>query len=529
MAQQSVTEARYDSFIYPRLSFRQPHPEVMAARAALFGLTPPSLNTFRFLEIGCATGTHLIGLASAYPNATFVGIDLSANQLKIAQDDVAAVGLTNVKFQHASVTDIDESWGKFDFIMTHGVYSWVPPEVQTHILRVCRENLTDNGIAYVSYNCYPGWHVKGIMRDLMVYQSRFAERDQDKLAQGKSILAYLAANAPADQPFTKLLQTEAEFIAKADDHYLLHEHLEEHNAPLYFYQFAERATKQNLKYLGDTELYTMFPVGLNEAAQKQISATPDQVRLEQYLDFVRNTSFRRSLLVRDEQNVSYSANAESLSTMRFAAAFVKKGRYHKTDELVQYQAATGSQQLNISGAVAKNGLEVLAEAWPMSLSLDDWIGRVQQVGAKVGARAFGDDAVRATLLQVAWVAHTHGLLEVRVEPEPYAGPKNLPERPTVSAFARYQAANGQRLVSLRNEMLEGDSSFLFLLQLLDGTRTQQDLEAELSKAIAEGSMKAEPKKPGEKVNVNVAVSEVVSGFWTQMAERAFAYAKPSDG
>jgi SAM-dependent methyltransferase len=522
MSTQAITEARYDTYLYPRMAFRPPHPEVMAARAKLFGLTEPPTEEFRFLEIGCATGSHLIGLACAYPRAAFVGLDLSANQLKIAQDDVAALGLTNIEFRHASVTEVDESWGEFDYIATHGVYSWVPAPVQESILSVCHDRLKPHGIAYVSYNCYPGWHVKGITRDLMLYQSRFAANDEDRLAQGKAILAYLAANAPVDTPFTKLLQNEAAFIAKADDHYLLHEHLEEHNVPLYFYQFADRISAAGLEYLADTELVCMFPLGLNEAAQKQISATPDQVRLEQYLDFVRNTAFRRSLVVRADQRVSHADARNRLPDFRFAAALQPMGRYFKTEELVAFKSVAGGQELTVGGFAAKNGAEVLAEAWPSSLTLTEWVDRVQQVGAKVGAPHIDSDPLRNILLQVAWVGVVNGLMEPRVSREVYAGPRNMPERPLASPFVRSFSKRGHSLVTLRNDMVDGDAGFAFLLPLLDGTRTKKDLEAATLAALAEGAITLEPN-PSQTKSIEEVAKDLVDGFWREMSKRAFVY------
>lgn len=72
--------------------------------------------------------------------------------------------------------DIDDSLGRFDYILTHGVYSWVPPAVQEKILRLCASNLTEHGVAYVSYNVNPGWSMRGMLRDMMCYHaSRFED------------------------------------------------------------------------------------------------------------------------------------------------------------------------------------------------------------------------------------------------------------------------------------------------------------------------------------------------------------------
>ena len=40
--------------------------------------------------------------------------------------------------------------GDFDFIICHGVYSWIPEALREDLLRVCRERLTPDGVAMVS-------------------------------------------------------------------------------------------------------------------------------------------------------------------------------------------------------------------------------------------------------------------------------------------------------------------------------------------------------------------------------------------
>ena len=35
------------------------------------------------------------------------------------------------------------------------------------VLEICQRHLAPNGVAYISYNTYPGWHIRGIARDIM--------------------------------------------------------------------------------------------------------------------------------------------------------------------------------------------------------------------------------------------------------------------------------------------------------------------------------------------------------------------------
>ena len=94
-----------------------------------------------------------------------------ARQIEQGQRQVSALGLANIELRHYNIADVDASWGKFDYIISHGIYSWVPAPVRERLLAICRENLAPNGIAYVSYNTLPGWHMRGMIRDMMIYHA----------------------------------------------------------------------------------------------------------------------------------------------------------------------------------------------------------------------------------------------------------------------------------------------------------------------------------------------------------------------
>jgi len=154
----------HEEMPYESHPFRQTHPDRLATLSVLLGLEPPPLPSCRVLELGCASGGNLLPLAVAYPHAQFAGVDVSAVQIAQGQAAVDACGLGNVRLLTRSVTDIDERLGKFDYIIAHDLYSWVPNNVQDAILNVCSRNLTEQGVAYVSYNTLPGWRVRGRRR-----------------------------------------------------------------------------------------------------------------------------------------------------------------------------------------------------------------------------------------------------------------------------------------------------------------------------------------------------------------------------
>src|SRR4029079_13501853 len=163
-------QTSYDEVPYRSHPFAQTHPARLAPTAFLFGMKPAHTDHCRVLEIGCASGENLLPMANQFPDSEFVGIDLSAVQIAAAQSTVEALELNNVRLLHADLRSLPDDLGMFDYVIAHGVYSWVSDETQHALLKLCGQRLRPHGVAYVSYNTYPGWHMRGMIRDMMNYR-----------------------------------------------------------------------------------------------------------------------------------------------------------------------------------------------------------------------------------------------------------------------------------------------------------------------------------------------------------------------
>jgi SAM-dependent methyltransferase len=183
----SYDEVPYDSYPFP-----QTHPDRLATIATLLGLQPAPVEHCRALELGCAAGGNLIPMALTLPDSTFLGIDLSARQIDDGRQTVAALGLTNIELRQLSILDVDASFGRFDYLICHGVFSWVPAAVQEKILAICAAHLAPHGVAYISYNTYPGWHLRGMIRDMMLYHAQQFREPAVRVRQARNLLDFLA-------------------------------------------------------------------------------------------------------------------------------------------------------------------------------------------------------------------------------------------------------------------------------------------------------------------------------------------------
>jgi SAM-dependent methyltransferase len=200
----------YDEVPYESHPFPESHPERLATIASLFSLKPPPIDRCRVLELGCASEGNLIPMAFNLPGSSFVRVELSTRQAAQGRQAIRELALGNVEIRQADILDIDGSWGQFDYVIAHGVFSWVPRPVQDKILQVCSANLADNGVAYVSYNTYPGWHMYGMLRDMMLYHAGRFEQPARKVAEARGLLDFLDRWAPeGNDPYGLLLKKGA--------------------------------------------------------------------------------------------------------------------------------------------------------------------------------------------------------------------------------------------------------------------------------------------------------------------------------
>src|SRR5262249_7721736 len=158
------------------------------AVARLFGVPTAPPEKARILEVGCASGANIIAMAARYPEATCVGIDHAERQVEIARREVAAIGLQNLRSPHMPLEKFPAEWGQFDYIIVHGILSWIPPDVQKALYALCGRALTPHGVAYLSYNALPGWNAVRTARDLMLYHAGEETEPQARMDRAMEIL-----------------------------------------------------------------------------------------------------------------------------------------------------------------------------------------------------------------------------------------------------------------------------------------------------------------------------------------------------
>lgn len=482
-ADRQLLAGTYDALSYGSFAIRLTHPSRLCAVARLLGLDPAPVETARVLEVGCAEGGNLLPMAASLPRARFVGIELSEGQVAIGKERARLAGIENVDWIQADLSEVADELGPFDYAVAHGLYSWVPDEVQEKLLALFGRTLAPHGVAYVSYNVYPGWHTRRMVREMLLYHLRGVEGEARRVAEARRFVTLLAgAEGIVDEPLRAILAEEGEWMLELSDGHFFHEVLEPDNRPCLFGDFVARVERNGLAYLGEARLAGMVPGRLNPSFDDVLSGlSPDRTDKEQYADFIRNRRFRQSLLCRAGLPLRTEPDPDVLPGLYLRSRLgSRRGAVDLAPGVAERFQGERDQNLETSDPVLKAALVAMAKAAPTAL-LPREIGR--RAVAALGAAA--DEGAEARLADSLLRCVAAGLLEpVTWQP---AFPPSVVERPRAWRWARTDARFSSTVASLWHEVGTLDRLVRAVLVRLDGTRDVAALAAEVAEAaLAEG-------------------------------------------
>ena len=287
----------YDRVRYPSRTFAYTHPMSIGVFAALFGRRFAPFGASRVLEIGCGEGVNLINMALGAPQAEFVGVDLAELPIAKARATAQSCGCANVSFHARDLVEINASFGRFDYIVAHGVYAWVSAGVRQALLRVVSERLSADGLALISYNALPGSRFRQAMRDMLLYVTNGVDDPEAKSDLARSFLAEQIETWSDSQADESAMKSEARRLLDRAPEVLVHDELTEDYAPQLLSDIVGTASQFGLGYLCDAQPNlsgeALFPSDAFAATRKR--AGGDWMRFEQLADFRAMRRFRYSI------------------------------------------------------------------------------------------------------------------------------------------------------------------------------------------------------------------------------------------
>ena len=483
MSTQTSDIARhYDEVPYASKPFPQSQPPRLAALARLFGLTPPDIKTARVLEIGCAAGGNLIPLAVSFPGAEFLGLDLSSVQIAGGQDRIIRMGLKNIRLITQSIADVTRGLGQFDYIICHGVYSWVPAHVRDAILRVCGENLGENGVAYLSYNVFPGWRLRSVLRDAMQFHGSTAQTAAEQLALGRDFLNQLGNITNAGTPYGQLLRQEAQTMTGHEDYYVAHEYLEGTNEPCYIADLFRRLDVFDLTFLTEADLHLTIAenFGTETGALLRKLSGNGLERMEQYIDFLTGRTFRQSLLVRKDQThrIQRTLSPAALAGLNISTRVSAEPETDDQGRFVFRDSA--GRTLTTSSIAVRDAVAELARRRPATVTAAALVAYAATIGhASPDAKA----EIERALFNMVMA----GLTDISTEPVETMQP--ISDKPRAVTIARFDARDGHTwTTNVRHETVPLNVVQRAVLPLLDGIHDHDAITDALNDLVLSGEL-----------------------------------------
>lgn len=477
----------YDKVLYPSYTRIQTHPDRLATIGRLLGMNPAPVERCRVLELGCGNGSNLGPIAYGLPESEFVGVDLAATPIANARRMVEDLGLRNLTFHQRNIAEAGPDLGKFDYIVCHGVYSWVPENVREAILTICRENLAANGIAFVSYNAYPGNRLREMIREMMLFHignCDFEDPDE-QIQQARALAGFVAAAQDSSETYCRFLKEEMELFLRQDGRYVFHDALAEINTPFYFFQFMDRARAHRLQYLGEADFQVMLDVNLPaEVGGKLDELSGNRIAREQYLDFLRCRRFRQTLLCHENVPLDLALKPAQLASF-FVAGLARPAAEDAAPaherKLTQFENRHGAR-IQTDSPLAKTAFAILTEEWPQALPFPELFARAKADLATHGLQSADDARERLELQATLFRSYAVGLIELHTH-----APKinrALSEKPAATSLARWQAGQANFVTSLFHSSIPVEDGLIKdLLLLLDGTRDREGLLRALEEKI----------------------------------------------
>jgi SAM-dependent methyltransferase len=320
--------------------YREITPTWLGFAALLLGHRPPELGRpFRWAELGCGQGVSANMAAACHPHAEFWGFDFNPSHIDNAIHQAQAAGLGNVHFREASFAELaaapEGALPQFDFIVLHGIWSWVSAEQQAHLRDFIRRQLAPGGLAYVSYNSQAGWAGMQPIQRLMRLWAAQHPGPSNEVAAG--VIAFLQELCKTDAVFFQqnaAVVARLERLAGLDSRYFAHEYLNATWEPSSFDRVSAEMADARCGFIGSATLVdNMDAVAVPPGIGRIIGQSTDPVMREMLRDLAAARAFRRDLYRRGTDQPVSGEHMELLERIVIAGT----GREREQD----IQIATG--------------------------------------------------------------------------------------------------------------------------------------------------------------------------------------------
>lgn len=467
--------------------YTQSHPTHLYTIASLFGLSPKPVEEARILELGSLSGGNIVPMAMQFPKATFIGLDASKNDIDMGTAQIMDLNLSNVTLKCESIDDFHNEEGKFDYIICHGQYSWSKPETRDKILKICQENLTKNGIAYISYNTLPGWHIAESLKEVLMWHTNNITDKDVKTQQIGAFLKFVLDTFQNDNhPYAYIVKNEIHSLLRHTSDFIINDYLTQNNEALYFHQFTDAMAKHALNYVSDAFLPLSYVDNLPEHVAEQLKKINNIVYLNQFIDFIRNQRFRCSLVCHQETPIDRALKTTDIEnmTIQFQGQFENQDLDNLVkDTKAELVCTSPFLTLKSSDPNYKLALSILNDTRFFPISYQKLCEKIYEKGTLKKMDEVKNLLNNDINLMRCALA---GMIQINAYPPEYT--TEISNKPTACPLARYYAQKQGFTTNRRHQVVALDPLSRAVVLLLDGKHTKSDLLKAVTKEVADNKI-----------------------------------------
>ena len=324
--------------------------------ALVAGVEPPSRQRgFTWCDLGCGQGVTAAILAATHASGIFHGIDAMPVHIDHARRLTAAAAIPNVNFHTADfAAALELPLPQFDYIVVHGVYTWIDREAQKGLLRFCDRRLKRGGLVYLGYNAMPGWArdlpFYGLLREL---GRASAGGGYAHLGAAIELAVAMASAGAASLASSFIVKELSERPQDYPPAYLVHEFMPAAWRPLYVTEVRKDMAGIGFEPVGSATLSENLDwMVLSETAQRSLAAISEGDARELVRDYYLDQRFRRDVFARRNRRLDCSERAARLRASTFELA--------RPLPAVSYRTATPAAEFGYDSPAARDIVTALA-------------------------------------------------------------------------------------------------------------------------------------------------------------------------
>ena len=454
----------YDAVPYPTSVNALQTPDRIRAAGLLHGWRAPDPASASILEIGCGDGYNLMGIAAAAPGVRCLGFDLSVNAIARGRDLLERSGLTNVELEQGDIAAYPLEGERFDYIICHGVYTWVPEAVRQPLLNLVGARLAPGGVAYIGFDALPAAAPKAAINRFLIDRLAGITELGARVAEAVRLLGVLARNQHTQSRLKVQLDQLMNDLPSFDPGYFVHDWLAEHYHPVTLADFRLAAGAAGLCCAGDAALFDLFTDDLDAEGEALVATAGSDAGVRSLvMEMLRGAhQFRRELLVRADAPPPAVTNGLTELSLAYTGERIES-RDESGAPIFAYTGGLG--HIVPRTPLIQQVLDTLLAVSPGELTVAELADRLGEGGPAI------EDAVRR--LATRGTIDAHGM--------PAAFTLTPGEHPRVGGLVRAMLATGNEAITLRHSKFVTDQEQTrAFLALCDGSRTRSDIARALS-------------------------------------------------